>query len=154
MLGIRPGSFRALTQPYVKAAALRGLSSTQITGILQAEYGHAYRRTDLLGDLRFYRDLPRRAGIIESTRLDRRIGEDVHALGHVKIAEANYRYVAEVTLRSRLGEEVTDYVSVSYRDRQTRGKLEDDASELAAEYPTRRDYELVGARIIEPYRRA
>ena len=49
------GSFRATVQPLVRGAAMRGASVGEITRALQAEYGRAYRRVDLLADIRAYR---------------------------------------------------------------------------------------------------
>ena len=45
-------------QPLVRSAALRGASVAEITGELRAAYGHAYRRTDLLADIRSHRESP------------------------------------------------------------------------------------------------
>lgn len=52
-----PGSisFRATVQPLVRSAAMRGASVAEITAELRSLYGHAYRRSDLLEDIRTYR---------------------------------------------------------------------------------------------------
>jgi hypothetical protein len=42
-------------QPLVRDAAMRGLSVTEVTVTLRATHGHAYRRADMLADLRAYR---------------------------------------------------------------------------------------------------
>jgi hypothetical protein len=42
-------------QPLVRDAAVRGLSITELTATLRATHGHAYRRVDMLADLRRYR---------------------------------------------------------------------------------------------------
>src|SRR5438105_11462914 len=52
------GSFRATVQPLVRSAALRGASVAEVTRELRVAYGHAYRRTDLLSDIRAYRAAP------------------------------------------------------------------------------------------------
>ncbi len=51
-----PGSFRATVQPLVRGAAMRGATVGEITRALRTEYGRAYRRSDLLADIRSYRD--------------------------------------------------------------------------------------------------
>jgi rare lipoprotein A (RlpA)-like double-psi beta-barrel protein len=43
-------------QPAVRHAAVRGASVAEIAAQLRALYGHAYRRADLLADVRRYRD--------------------------------------------------------------------------------------------------
>ena len=48
-------SFRMNVQPLVKDAAVRGLSVNQLTATLRATHGHAYRRVDMLADLRRHR---------------------------------------------------------------------------------------------------
>jgi hypothetical protein len=48
-------SFRASVQPMVRDAAIRGLSINELTASLRASYGHAYRRVDMLADLRRHR---------------------------------------------------------------------------------------------------
>jgi hypothetical protein len=48
-------SFRASVQPLVRDAARRGASVNELTASLRATYGHAYRRADMLVDLRAYR---------------------------------------------------------------------------------------------------
>ncbi len=55
--------FRATAQPLVRAAALRGESVGEITQALRATYGRAYRRADLLADIRGYRDAARSAAV-------------------------------------------------------------------------------------------
>jgi rare lipoprotein A (RlpA)-like double-psi beta-barrel protein len=52
-----PGStsFRATVQPLVRSAAMRGASAAEIAAQLQTVYGHAYRRAELLEDIRSYR---------------------------------------------------------------------------------------------------
>jgi len=51
----RSGSFRTSVQPLVRDAAARGLSINELTTALRAVHGHAYRRADMLADLRSYR---------------------------------------------------------------------------------------------------
>ena len=48
-------SFRASVQPLVRAAALRGASANELTKTLRAVHGRAYRRADMLVDMRAYR---------------------------------------------------------------------------------------------------
>ena len=48
-------SFRASVQPLVKDAALRGASVDELTRSLRAVHGHAYRRADMLADMRVHR---------------------------------------------------------------------------------------------------
>jgi len=55
-----PESFRASVQPLVRDAAMRGVSIAQIAEQLRASFGHAYRRSDLLEDVRRYRSESRR----------------------------------------------------------------------------------------------
>lgn len=45
-------SFRASVQPLVREAALCGASVNELTRTLRAVHGHAYRRADMLADLR------------------------------------------------------------------------------------------------------
>ena len=49
-------SFRATVQPLVRSAAMRGASAAEITAELRLLHGHAYRRSELLADIRSYRD--------------------------------------------------------------------------------------------------
>jgi hypothetical protein len=42
-------------QPVVRDAAMRGLSINELAAALRAEHGHAYRRVDMLADLRRHR---------------------------------------------------------------------------------------------------
>ncbi len=56
---IRQGTFRSAVQPLVQAAAEQGASVSEVTRILRERYGRAYRRVDLLADLRRYRGLER-----------------------------------------------------------------------------------------------
>jgi hypothetical protein len=48
-------SFRASVQPFVRDAALRGASVNELTTTLRLVHGHAYRRADMLADMRAYR---------------------------------------------------------------------------------------------------
>jgi hypothetical protein len=48
-------SFRASVQPLVRDAVMRGSSATEIASELRALHGHAYRRGELLADVRRYR---------------------------------------------------------------------------------------------------
>lgn len=48
-------SFRANVQPLVRDAARRGVSIAEIAAELRAAHGHAYRRSELLTDVRRYR---------------------------------------------------------------------------------------------------
>jgi hypothetical protein len=48
-------SFRMSVQPLVRDAAVRGLSINELTRALRAQHGHAYRRVDMLADLRRHR---------------------------------------------------------------------------------------------------
>ena len=48
-------NFRATVQPLVRSAAMRGASVAEITNELRTVYGHAYRRSELLDDIRAYR---------------------------------------------------------------------------------------------------
>ena len=48
-------SFRTSVQPVVRDAAVRGLTINELTATLRARYGHAYRRVDMLADLRRHR---------------------------------------------------------------------------------------------------
>jgi len=48
-------SFRATVQPLVRDAAARDASVNDLARSLRAIYGHAYRRADMLVDLRVYR---------------------------------------------------------------------------------------------------
>ena len=48
-------SFRASVQPLVRDAAFRGASINELTRSLRAVHGHAYRRADMLTDLRAHR---------------------------------------------------------------------------------------------------
>ncbi len=50
-----PGSFRDTVQPLVRDTAMRGASASEIAQLPREQYGHAYRRTDLLMDIRAYR---------------------------------------------------------------------------------------------------
>jgi hypothetical protein len=51
----RSESFRASVQPLVREMAMRGASIGQLTATLRERHGHAYRRTDMLADLRRHR---------------------------------------------------------------------------------------------------
>jgi hypothetical protein len=51
----RSESFRASVQPLVRETASRGGSISELTAQLRERYGRAYRRTDMLADLRRYR---------------------------------------------------------------------------------------------------
>jgi hypothetical protein len=53
----RPGTFRSTVQPLVRSAATQGASVSELTRILQEAHGRAYRRVDMLADLRRYRPL-------------------------------------------------------------------------------------------------
>lgn len=64
----RSSSFRPTVQPLVRAAALRGDSVGEITEALRATYGHAYRRADLLDDIRSHRDAAARPDASASHR--------------------------------------------------------------------------------------
>jgi hypothetical protein len=48
-------SFRTSVQPVVRDAAVRGLTINELTATLRARHGHAYRRVDMLADLRRHR---------------------------------------------------------------------------------------------------
>lgn len=52
----RSGSFRETVQPLVRETALRGASASEVARVLRERYGRAYRRADLLDDLRDHRD--------------------------------------------------------------------------------------------------
>ena len=51
----RSESFRATVQPLVRETARRGGTVSDLTSALRERYGHAYRRADMLADLRRYR---------------------------------------------------------------------------------------------------
>jgi hypothetical protein len=51
----RQQSFRATVQPLVREAVMRGTSVSEIARVLRDKHGRAYRRTDLLADIRLYR---------------------------------------------------------------------------------------------------
>jgi hypothetical protein len=48
--------FRADVQPLVREAVMRGASVSEVARILREAHGRAYRRTDLLADVRRYRE--------------------------------------------------------------------------------------------------
>lgn len=52
----RSESFRETVQPLVRSAAMRGATIADVAQLLRATYGHAYRRADMLADMRRYRD--------------------------------------------------------------------------------------------------
>lgn len=65
-MGARPvsgSSVRATAQPLVRIAAEHGASVDEITKTLRSEFGRAYRRADLLVDIRSYRDAARTTAI-------------------------------------------------------------------------------------------
>jgi hypothetical protein len=51
----RSGSFRAIAQPLVRDSVARGASINDVTRLLRSSFGHAYRRADMLEDMRRYR---------------------------------------------------------------------------------------------------
>ena len=57
------GSFRDSVQPLVRETAMRGASVSETTRILRERYGHAYRRADMLEDLRRYRHAAHSAAV-------------------------------------------------------------------------------------------
>jgi hypothetical protein len=140
-------------QPFVKAAAMRGLSSAQLTTVLRETYGQAYRRTDLLADLRYYGDVERKSDAFRSVRKDLLPSDRLFSAGHIRHTAANYRIVGEITFRDRSGRTVTEFATTLYRDRRTREDVEHDLADVAADYPTRRELERVGVRVVELYRR-
>lgn len=150
MIGLRPGSLRASAQPFIKSAALQGLSRRQTEALLRERFGRSPSHGSVASDLRFYKDLPRRAGVASSTRRDRRIGEDVHAQGRVK--KGNYLYVVDVELTDRrTGALERDRVSLVYDKRPTRGAILDAARDLSMTYDKRKEYDAGRADIIELY---
>jgi len=52
----RSEAFRADVQPLVREAVMRGASVSEVARTMRETYGRAYRRTDLLADIRRYRD--------------------------------------------------------------------------------------------------
>src|SRR5438093_1407796 len=64
----RSETFRASVQPLVCETAVRDGSISELTALLRERYGHAYRRADMLADLRRYRasDLASTAQIASS----------------------------------------------------------------------------------------
>jgi hypothetical protein len=52
----RSETFRADVQPLVRQAVMRGVSVSEVARILRETHGRAYRRTDLLADIRRYRE--------------------------------------------------------------------------------------------------
>ena len=56
----RPETFRASVQPLVRDAVERGASIAEIAAQLRIAHGHAYRRSELLEDVRRYRSETRR----------------------------------------------------------------------------------------------
>src|SRR2546430_3673597 len=51
----RSDTFRTSVQPFVRETAARGGSISELTALLRERHGHAYRRADMLADLRRYR---------------------------------------------------------------------------------------------------
>src|SRR5213594_4048367 len=51
----RSDTFRTSVRPLVRETAARGGSISELTALLRERYGHAYRRADMLADLRRYR---------------------------------------------------------------------------------------------------
>ena len=56
---IKPGTFRSAVQPLVRSAALQGASVSEVRELLRSAHGRAYRRVDMLSDLRRYRAIER-----------------------------------------------------------------------------------------------
>jgi hypothetical protein len=52
----RPETFRADVQPLVREAVMRGAPVSEVARTLRETHGRAYRRTDLLADIRRYRE--------------------------------------------------------------------------------------------------
>ena len=52
-----------VAQPLIAGAVVRGATVSEITSLLRAQYGHAYRRSELLADIRSHRERPRTATI-------------------------------------------------------------------------------------------
>ena len=55
---VRSETFRASVQPLVREAVMRGTSASGVARILRDTHGHAYRRGDLLTDMRRHRESP------------------------------------------------------------------------------------------------
>src|SRR5438093_2900401 len=51
----RSETFRTSVRPLVRETAACGGSISELTALLRERYGHAYRRADMLADLRRYR---------------------------------------------------------------------------------------------------
>lgn len=153
MTGIRPGSLRAAVQPFIKSAALQGLSRRQTEALLRERFGRAPAHQSVLADLRYYKDLPRRANAASSTRLDRRIGEDVHAPTAMRRGE--YRYVVGVDRIPRDGSPtLREIVTLVYDRRPTRGQILQAARDVGMTYGHRKQYDAGDAEILELYVRA
>jgi len=60
---IRPGTFRSSVQPVVRAAASGGASIAELTALLRSTHARAYRRVDMLADLRGYRLVDLRSAV-------------------------------------------------------------------------------------------
>jgi hypothetical protein len=80
----RSESFRATVQPLVREAAIRGESVSRLSIVLRERYGHAYRRADMLADLRSYRarTIATRATTRALSSLTSRVAQFVRSVDH------------------------------------------------------------------------
>jgi hypothetical protein len=85
----RQESFRATVQPLVREAVMRGASVSEIARVLRDAHGRAYRRTDLLADVRLYREPALETDIAQATGARSRAAREsrVHwTLAHAGLA--------------------------------------------------------------------
>lgn len=104
---LRPGSNRALAQPYVQRAVREGVSADALQAQLRAQ-GIGYRRQDLLSDRRYFAGAARQVDALKSVRRDFLPSADVHPTWHgTQIADYRYQVRGTITFRDGSTEDRT-----------------------------------------------
>lgn len=129
MLPIRPGSLRALAQPFIQRAVREGLNARQTIDTLHAG-GLRFRRQDMLADYRHYAQRDRLSSPLRSIRLDRLPSRSLMTEARTHQSQ-RYKYTLEIRLR---GQAEPRFRSISTSRRLTRGDAIRTATELGRGY--------------------
>jgi hypothetical protein len=83
---VRSESFRADVQPLVREAVRRGASASEVALMLRGAHGRAYRRSDLLADIRGYRETAHEIVVAAIATLPARHSRMHWTLAHAGVA--------------------------------------------------------------------
>lgn len=121
-------TLRRFLQPFVREAVKQGFGANEIQNLMIETIGSAYRRADLLLDIRTYREALRFSDPIKALKRAQRVPRDL--MSPTNLIRAPFNYKLKVTTRDTATGKLTIRSVDLYSTRElTRGQVEDRMTE-------------------------